>query len=162
MLFTLFSLWPLPPLKVGATLWVEGPTPRWPKGRLPDGQGTVYQTVKGPSPVGSPRPQRWPPAPRAEATWPPAPRAEATPSNPTGLALGQGRRRAQRRSQSSSVARRLSSAARRLSSAARPPSGPTLLGRSQPPAGPSQPPAGPSQPPAGPGHNLNRRRFLNM
>src|SRR6185369_8680082 len=32
-----------------------------------------------------------------------------------------GRRRAQRRSQSSSVARRLSSAARRLSSAARPP-----------------------------------------
>jgi len=38
-------LWPLPPLKVGATLWVEGPTPRWPKGRLPDGQGTVSRRL---------------------------------------------------------------------------------------------------------------------
>src|SRR6185369_2589283 len=107
------SVWPWP-----LTLWVGG-------ANIPLAQGADYQTVKGPSPVGSPGPQRWPPAPRAEATWPPAPRAEATPSNPTGLALGQGRRRAQRRSQSSSVARRLSSAARRLSSAARPPTRPT-------------------------------------
>src|SRR6185369_16715294 len=43
--YQLKRLWPLPPLKVGATLWVEGPTPRWPKGRLPDGQGTVSRRL---------------------------------------------------------------------------------------------------------------------
>ena|SRR6185369_5293538 len=45
LFFLFLRLWPLPPLKVGATLWVEGPTPRWPKGRLPDGQGTVSRRL---------------------------------------------------------------------------------------------------------------------